>query len=92
MEVDRETVVPGDVLALWPGIRISADGRLLQSSSLQVEEAALTGASHCLWEKNATVSLTIGLLPDRKNMVYGGTLVTRGEGLAMVVATGMERR
>ncbi|HHW26434.1 MAG TPA: cation-translocating P-type ATPase [Firmicutes bacterium] len=90
VEVERETVVPGDVLALWPGVRVPADARLIESSSLQVEEAALTGESLPVGKTAGVVLDSKTPLPDRKNMVFGGTLVTRGEGLALVVATGMD--
>ena len=90
VEIARESVVPGDLITLWPGTRVPADGRLVSSRSLQAEEAALTGESlpsskdaHLVLQPRVT-------LPERKNMVYGGTLVTRGEGVALVVATGMD--
>ncbi len=89
-EVDRESVVPGDILAIWPGVRIAADVRLIDSTSLQVEEAALTGESMPV-TKDASLILPRGTaLPERKNMAYGGTLCTRGEGSGVVVATGMD--
>ncbi len=88
-EVDRETIVPGDVVALWPGVRISADARVIRSFSLQVEEAALTGESLPVSKTGDVVLAAKTSLHDRKNMVFGGTLVTRGQGFAMVVATGM---
>ena len=89
-EVRRETVVPGDLIVLWPGVRVPADARLVRSKSLQLEEAALTGES-LPSGKDASLILASRIpLPERKNMVYGGTLVTRGEGAAIVVATGME--
>ncbi|MGI6643471.1 MAG: cation-translocating P-type ATPase [Bacillota bacterium] len=89
-EVDRESVVPGDVLAIWPGVRIAADVRLLESDSLQVEEAALTGESMPVSKDASLVLPRSTALPERKNMAYGGTLCTRGEGLGVVVSTGMD--
>ncbi len=87
--VDREEIVPGDVLCLWPGLRVAADARLLDSVSLQVEEAALTGESMPVSKDASVVLPPKTALPERKNMVYGGTLCTRGEGTALVVSTGM---
>lgn len=90
MEVDRETVARGDLLALWPGVRVAADARLRESTSLQVEQAALTGESIPAGKDAGLILEPRTPLPERKNMVYGGTLITRGEGLALVVSTGMD--
>jgi Ca2+-transporting ATPase len=83
-----EDVVPGDVLMLRPGSYVAADARLLTTQRLSVDESVLTGES-------LPVSKTIDILPypdvplaDRYNMVYAGTLVTGGQGRAVVVATG----
>ncbi len=88
--VPARDLVPGDVILLRTGDRIPADGRLLESINLQVEEAALTGESMPL-EKHTdplpTHDLPVG---DRKNLVYAGTAVTYGRGKALVVATGMQ--
>lgn len=89
-EVNRESVVPGDLIPLWPGVRIPADARLVRSKSLQAEEAALTGESLPASKDAGLVLGAAAPLSERKNMVYGGTLVTRGEGAGIVVATGMQ--
>ncbi len=79
-------LVPGDVVELQSGDKVPADMRILSLRNLRVEEAALTGES-------VPVEKEAGLLPedtplaDRKNMVYGGTLVTYGTARAAVVAT-----
>jgi len=81
-------VVPGDVLVLAEGDAVSADGRLVEASSLQIAEAALTGES----ESSAKHSDPLpGPTPlaDRTNMVFHGTAVTQGRGRAVVTATGM---
>ena len=88
--ISREEVVPGDLMALWPGVRVPADGRIVSAKSLQVEEAALTGESLPVSKRADVVLAQNTPLPDRRNMVYGGTLVTRGEGYALAVATGMD--
>jgi len=88
--IEKDEVVPGDIMVLTPGSRVPADGRLIESKSLQIEEAALTGES-LPSTKDSTLILS-GSCPvsDRKNMVYAGTLVVRGQGLAVVTATGMK--
>ena len=85
--VDSENVVVGDVIAIDAGDSISADMRLIESSSLKAEEASLTGEAVAV-EKDASVVLpedcTLG---DRKNMLYMGTAVTYGRAKGVVVAT-----
>ncbi len=90
VQVAARDVVPGDIIILHTGDRIPADGRVLESVNLQVEEAALTGESMPV-EKHVdplrTPNLPVG---DRRNMVYAGTAVTYGRGKTLVVATGMQ--
>jgi Ca2+-transporting ATPase len=87
-EVSAEEVVPGDLVVLRPGSYVPADARLLAASHLSVDESALTGESMPVLK--ATDALTEENIPlaERINMVFMGTLVTGGEGLAVVVATG----
>jgi Ca2+-transporting ATPase len=81
-------LVPGDVIVLSEGARVPADARLLTALNLATLEAALTGESVAV-EKDADAVLAEGTpLADRTNMVFLGTLVARGEGSAVVVATG----
>jgi len=87
--VDARDLVPGDVLVLEEGDKIPADCRLLEAVSLEVDEAALTGESMPV-KKNAL--LTLGekqSLNEQANMIFLGTIVTRGRGKAVVTATGM---
>ncbi|MGI6632265.1 MAG: cation-translocating P-type ATPase [Bacillota bacterium] len=88
-EVPRESVVPGDLIEIFPGMRVPADARVVQCKSLQVEEAALTGESLPVSKERDLICPAKTSLSDRKNMVFGGTLVVRGEGRALVVSTGM---
>jgi Ca2+-transporting ATPase len=84
-------LVPGDVVILTAGERAPADGRILESVRLQIQEAALTGESLSVG-KTADALGTAGgelALGDRANMAYLGTVVTDGRGLMMVTATGM---
>lgn len=85
--VPASTVVPGDIILLDEGTKVPADARLLEARNLEVEEAMLTGESFSVQKKTEALSdvLPIG---DRVNLVYGGTLITRGRGRAVVFATG----
>jgi len=89
--IEAQFLVPGDIVELNAGDVITADSRLIDCSSLQVEEASLTGESVPV-EKDSDVKITDDTVPlgDRLNMVYSGCLVTAGRGKAVVVATGME--
>ena len=87
-------LVPGDIVQLRVGDKVPADARVfeLQSSTLQVDETSLTGES-------VTVSKLVGPqgmappnapLQDQRGVVFSGTMVTRGNALAIVVQTGMD--
>jgi Ca2+-transporting ATPase len=83
-----EEIVPGDILVLRPGSYVAADARLIDANHLSIDESALTGESMpAVKSVRALVGEDVALA-DRKNMVYMGTLVTGGQGLAVVVATG----
>jgi magnesium-transporting ATPase (P-type) len=86
-EVAAETLVPGDVVALASGDRVPADLRLLQVHNLRIDEAALTGESVPAEKHNAAVAPE-AVVGDRLGMAFSGTLVTFGQGLGVVVATG----
>jgi Ca2+-transporting ATPase len=89
-EISARGLVPGDVVLIEAGNRIPADGRLLESSNLRVQEAALTGESDSV-EKDAEPTFPEETeLGDRCNMIYAGTTATYGRGAAVVTATGME--
>jgi Ca2+-transporting ATPase len=87
-EISAQEIVVGDILILKPGSYVAADARLLEAYNLSVDESALTGESMPV---NKTAEILRGdniPLGDRKNMVYMGTLVTGGQGIGVVVATG----
>lgn len=87
--IPSRDLVPGDVLVLSTGDRISADARLLEAVNLKTNEASLTGESLPV-SKNAKDLLTPdALLSDRDNMVFSGCTVDHGRGRAVVTATGM---
>lgn len=89
LSVMAAEIVPGDLLVLRPGCYIAADGRLVESHHLSVDESALTGESMPVHKSPEALDFR-GEIPigDRANMLYMGTLVTGGQGLAVVTATG----
>ena len=83
-------LVPGDVVVLEAGDAVPADGRLLESASLKIEEAALTGESLPVNKKTEALDTEKEVpLGDRKNMVYAGSTVVFGRGSAVITNTGM---
>ena len=88
-EIPSKDIVPGDIVILEAGDMIVADGRILHSYSLQVNESSLTGESANV-EKTAAIIEGDVALADRANMVYSGSLVTYGRAKMLVTATGME--
>ena len=83
-----EDVVIGDLLLLKPGAYVAADSRVVQAERLSIDESALTGESMPAHKKPRPLRLENMPVADRTNMVFRGTLVTGGEGFAIVVATG----
>ncbi len=89
-EVDSKDLVPGDVIQLEAGVKIPADGRILEEANLQVREAALTGEAHAA-EKQADILLPEDApLGDRLNLVFSGTEVVQGRATVLVTGTGMQ--
>ncbi len=88
IEIPTQDVVLGDILFLKSGSYVAADARLVEADNLSIDESALTGES--IPVSKITASLTGEDIPlgDRLNMIYKGTLVTGGQGLAAVVSTG----
>lgn len=82
-------LVPGDILLLEEGDAVGADGRLLRSASLRLQEASLTGESEAVLKDAAALD---GLAPlaERSCMVFKGTAVVQGTGRAVITATGMQ--
>ncbi|WP_180974975.1 cation-translocating P-type ATPase [Fischerella thermalis] len=87
LEIPTEDVVIGDILVLKTGGYIAADARLLEAENLSVDESALTGESIPVTKSTTPLKGEDIPLADHTNMVYKGTLVTGGQGLAVVVAT-----
>lgn len=88
-EVETAQIVPGDVVLLKPGQRVSADARLVDSMGLEVDEASLTGESFPS-AKDATITLSPEARSiEQRNMVFAGTVVTKGHAKAIVTGTGV---
>jgi P-type Ca2+ transporter type 2C len=87
--IDAAQLVPGDIVQLEAGNMVPADIRLLESYSLRIEEASLTGESVAVEKQPAELTGEDLPLGDRNNMAYKGTLATYGRGQGVVVATGM---
>ena len=88
-----DELVPGDVIILEAGDSVPADGRLLESASLKIEEAALTGESVPVNKAIEALGMDSGKdvpLGDRKNMCYMGSTVVYGRGKAVITRTGMD--
>jgi Ca2+-transporting ATPase len=88
LEINAEDIVPGDIIILSEGDKITADSRLIEARSLQTSEAILTGESMPVDKIVKKIDVDIGLT-DRINMAYSGTSVVRGSAKAVVIGTGM---
>lgn len=89
ISVPAKELVPGDIVLLEDGDRVPADGRILKATVFDVEESALTGESVPA-SKDPSAKIDVeSNLGDRVNMVYMGTMVTRGKAEMVVTATGM---
>lgn len=90
IEIPSKDVVPGDILVLEAGDLITADGRVIESYSLQVNESSLTGESLSVDKVTDKIESQEVALGDQKNMVFSGSLVTYGRALVVVTSTGMK--
>lgn len=89
LQIDSKDVVMNDIVILEAGDQVSADLRLIKSSSCQIQEASLTGESVPV-DKDATLNISTDVpLGDRKNMAYVSSSVTYGRAIGLVVGVGM---
>lgn len=89
VKIDASELVPGDIITVVTGDIIPADVRLIETSSLKVDEASLTGESHSV-EKITEPIAGENLVPgDQLNMLFKGTIVSNGSAKGVVTATGM---
>ena len=93
VSVKSEELVVGDIVLLEAGDAVPADGRIIESAGLKIEEAALTGESVPvnkfidLIDLKGSSDVPLG---DRKNMVYMGSTVVYGRGTVVITGTGMD--
>lgn len=88
-EIPAREVLPGDILIVEAGDLIAADGRILESYSLKVNESSLTGESEAVEKFSKPIQNDEIALADQKNMVFSSSLVTYGRALVLITATGM---
>ncbi len=88
LEVDVTEVVPGDIIPLEEGMKVPADGRLVEEHALFIDEAMLTGESVPAEKEVAILSQEVPLA-ERTNMVFAGTTVVKGTGKTVITETGM---
>ncbi|WP_243742886.1 cation-translocating P-type ATPase, partial [Bacillus thuringiensis] len=89
VKAPSKALVLGDIIKFSSGDRIGADVRLVEASSLYIEESALTGESVPVQKKVEALQGQEVAIGDQKNMAFMGTMITRGSGTGVVVATGM---
>jgi Ca2+-transporting ATPase len=88
VRIPASQIVPGDIILLYTGDKIPADGRLIEAFTMKTDEAPLTGESSAV-NKSALELPEQTQLNDRKNMVFTGTVVVYGRGKAVVTTSGM---
>jgi len=87
-QVLQKDLVPGDIIILKEGDKVPADARIIKSSNLRINEAPLTGEWLTAAKHFRTLKQDISIA-DRENMAYMGTIVEEGEGIAIVIGTGL---
>jgi len=90
VRVDAVELVPGDVILVGPGDRVPADARLVECHGVEADESVLTGESRPVRKDADSIMRESVPVAERRNMLYAGTVITRGRGTALVVNTGME--
>ncbi|MDY3202701.1 MAG: HAD-IC family P-type ATPase, partial [Methanocorpusculum sp.] len=88
-EIPAAEVVPGDLMILKSGVRVSADVRIVTSQGLEVDESQLTGESMGVGKDAAVIPQETGL-NDQTNMVHMGSVILKGKGTGIAVQTGMD--
>lgn len=88
--IPSEEVVPGDILILHEGDRVSADARVIIAQSLTTDEAILTGEAYPVPKISDVINRQNLVVGDQRNMLFSGTSISSGYGEAVVVATGLD--
>lgn len=89
IDIDSKFLVPGDIIIIEAGDKITADARIIDAMYAEVDESILTGESLGV-EKNEDIIEGNALIQDRKNMVFSGTSLVNGKILAIVTNTAMD--
>ncbi len=87
VEIDSELIVPGDIIHVAEGMKVPADGRLIESNRIQADEALLTGESLPLHKQAGAMSGKHEIY-EQSNMLFKGTYIKGGSGLLLITATG----
>ncbi|MEA3423810.1 MAG: calcium-translocating P-type ATPase, PMCA-type [Bacillota bacterium] len=90
IELDTRFLVPGDIVYIEAGNFVPADGRLIESSNLKIEESTLTGESVPVEKSTIQLDADNLQIGDQVNMVFTGTIVTYGSGKFLITSTGMK--
>ncbi len=90
LQIPAEELVPGDVMLLAEGEHISADGRLIREAELRTDQSTLSGESHPARKTAEAVLASVLGRTELPNLVFAGTSVASGTGIAVVFATGMD--
>ena len=90
MEIPSRELLVGDICYLDAGDYVSADGRILESYNLQVNESSLTGESESVVKTTEVIDKADVAIGDRKNMVFSGSFVTYGRAVVLVTNIGMK--
>ncbi|MBZ9634094.1 cation-translocating P-type ATPase [Clostridium sp. FP1] len=90
LEIPSRELLTGDILYLDAGDYVSADGRIIENYSLQINESSLTGESESVLKTTDIINQDNVAIGDKKNMVFSGSFVTYGRALILVTSIGME--
>ncbi|PEQ93751.1 calcium-translocating P-type ATPase, SERCA-type [Bacillus sp. AFS006103] len=90
IKIPSKEIVLGDILKFTSGDRIGADVRVIESKSLEIEESALTGESVPVSKHIESLTNPNPGIGDMENIAFMGTMITRGSGIGVVIATGMK--
>ncbi len=88
-EIDSKELVPADIMLLEAGVKVPADGRILEAVNLQIRESALTGEAEAVLKQSDLVVAEDSAVGDRLNLVFSGTEVLQGRGTILVTEIGM---
>jgi P-type Ca2+ transporter type 2C len=89
-QIPSDFLVPGDIVLIETGNKVPADLRLFNANGLEIDESLLTGESFSVVKTHESIFDQYSPIGDRKNMAYTGSLVIKGRGIGVVVATGLK--